>query len=183
MRRVSVVERDGVRSFPVVACPSVRYATAADRLKYDIVQSIRTRTLLKQAHPQKNLAGRFHFRAPGEMVSGCCDHPEWLEHTHEIAGRCQFEFPFGLPQFPIFNSPGECSSREFLRRLVLEGFHRRYHGRRIVSDTGAAVSLEQVRTQAVQFVGQSLLLGDSDINLLTVERALGLRGLGGTGGG
>jgi hypothetical protein len=37
-------------------------------------------------------------------------------------------------------------------------------------------------TQAVQFVGQSLYIGDSDINLLTVERALGLRGLGGAGG-
>jgi hypothetical protein len=38
-----------------------------------------------------------------------------------------------------------------------------------------------METQAVQFVGQSLYLGDSDINLLTVERALDLRGLGGTG--
>ncbi|MHB8643539.1 MAG: glycosyltransferase family 39 protein [Gaiellaceae bacterium] len=34
-----------------------------------------------------------------------------------------------------------------------------------------------LETQAVQFVGQSLYIGDSDINLLTVERALGLRGL------
>jgi hypothetical protein len=34
-----------------------------------------------------------------------------------------------------------------------------------------------LQTQAVQILGQSLYLGDSDINLLTVERALGLRGL------
>jgi len=34
-----------------------------------------------------------------------------------------------------------------------------------------------LETQAVQFVGESLYIGDSDINLLTVERALGLRGL------
>jgi hypothetical protein len=34
-----------------------------------------------------------------------------------------------------------------------------------------------LQTQAVQLVGESLYLGDSDINLLTVERALGLRGL------
>jgi hypothetical protein len=34
-----------------------------------------------------------------------------------------------------------------------------------------------LQTQAVQLVGQSLLLGDSDINLVTVEHALGLRGL------
>jgi hypothetical protein len=34
-----------------------------------------------------------------------------------------------------------------------------------------------LQTQAVQLVGQSLYLCDSDINLLTAERALGLRGL------
>ena len=38
-----------------------------------------------------------------------------------------------------------------------------------------------LETQSVQFVGEDLFLGDSDINLLTVERALGLRGLGGLG--
>jgi len=38
-----------------------------------------------------------------------------------------------------------------------------------------------LETQSVQFVGEDLYLGDSDINLLTVERALGLRGLGGLG--
>jgi hypothetical protein len=38
-----------------------------------------------------------------------------------------------------------------------------------------------LQTQAVQLVGQSLYLGDSDINLLTVERALGLRGLDAAG--
>ncbi|MDX6411613.1 MAG: mannosyltransferase [Gaiellaceae bacterium] len=38
-----------------------------------------------------------------------------------------------------------------------------------------------LQTQAVQFVGQRIYIGDADINLLTVERALGLRTLGGTG--
>jgi hypothetical protein len=39
-----------------------------------------------------------------------------------------------------------------------------------------------LETRAVQFVGEDLFIGDSDINLLTVERALDLRGLGGIGG-
>ena len=39
-----------------------------------------------------------------------------------------------------------------------------------------------LQTRAVQFVGEDLYIGDSDINLLTVERALDLRGLGGIGG-
>jgi hypothetical protein len=44
-------------SFPSVACPPIRYAAAADRLKFNIVQSIRTRTLLAQEHPGKQLTG------------------------------------------------------------------------------------------------------------------------------
>jgi hypothetical protein len=39
--------------FPSVACPSIHYATPAERQRYDIVQSIRTLTLLPQRHPEK----------------------------------------------------------------------------------------------------------------------------------
>jgi len=39
-----------------------------------------------------------------------------------------------------------------------------------------------LQTQAVQHLGQDLLLGDADINLLTVERGLGLRSLAAAGG-
>jgi hypothetical protein len=38
-----------------------------------------------------------------------------------------------------------------------------------------------LETQSVQFVGKDLYIGDADINLLTVDRALALRGLGGLG--
>ncbi len=39
-----------------------------------------------------------------------------------------------------------------------------------------------LQTRAVQFIGQDQFIGDSDINLLTVERALDLKNLGGVGG-
>ena len=42
-----------------------------DRMKYDIVQSIRTLTLLRQEHPAKRLDGRLHFRTPAEMAAAC----------------------------------------------------------------------------------------------------------------
>jgi error-prone DNA polymerase len=113
-------------SFPVVACTATHYALPADRLKYDIVQSIRTLTLLRQAHPGKRLEGRFHFRTPAEMAAACQAHPEWLAHSLEIADRCQFEIPFGKPQFPPFVPPDGSTARAFLHRLVWEGLRRRY---------------------------------------------------------
>jgi len=152
---------------PVVACPSIRYATPDDRLKFDIVQSIRTRTLLRQAHPLKNLGGRFHFRTPMEMAAGCQGHSDWLQHTQEIAERCQFDLPMGKPQFPAFHTPDGSSSREFLRHLVLEGLHRRYHGRRLVSDTGAAVCPQTVRAQIETELAIIGDVGYEDLFLIT----------------
>jgi len=152
---------------PVVACPAIHHASAADRGRYDIVQSIRTLTLLRQAHPEKRLTGRRHFRSPAEMLAGCREHRDWLEHTRELADRCRFEFPFGTPQFPAFVPPDGSSSRQFLGRLALEGLRRRYHGRRIVSDTGGAMPLSQVQSQLEAELSIIAEVGYEDLFLIT----------------
>ena len=111
---------------PVVPILPVHYATAADRWKFDIVQSIRTLTLLRQPHPDKLAGGNWHFRAPTEWRDLFGRHPELIEHTGEIADRCDFSFRFGQPQFPPFHPPDGSESREFLRRLVFAGLRARY---------------------------------------------------------
>ena len=112
--------------FPVVACPAIHYALPADRMKYDILQSIRTLTLLREQHPEKQMDGRLHFRTPAEMAPACKEHPEWLANSLELADRCNFEIPFGKPQFPAFEPPNSSTPREFLRQLVFDGLRRRY---------------------------------------------------------
>ncbi len=121
-----VRSRDAVAEFPSVACPEARYAAPEHRRRFDIVQSVRTLTLLQQAHPEKQSRGRLHLRTRDEMGTACQEHPEWLRHTWEIADRCNFEFPFGKPQFPDFRPPDGSTPREFLRRLVAQGLQRRY---------------------------------------------------------
>jgi len=119
--------KESVRpTYPVVACPAVHYGTPHDRLKYDILQSIRTLTLLRQPHPAKRSGGAYHFRTPAELTAACKDHPDWLAHSLEIAERCNFEIPFGQPQFPPFIPPDGSSAHEFLKRLVMDGLRRRY---------------------------------------------------------
>ncbi|NDJ15508.1 MAG: fused DNA polymerase IV/DNA polymerase III subunit alpha, partial [Acidobacteriia bacterium] len=102
------------------------YAGAAERWKFDVVQSIRTLTLLKQQHPEKRLNGEFHFRSPQNVSHGRHFTPELLANTLELADRCNFELPLGKPQFPAFNTPDGSTSPQFLRRLVEEGLRRRY---------------------------------------------------------
>ncbi len=121
-----VTAREMSADFPAVAGPAVHYATSEERRHYDILQSIRTLTLLRQEHPEKRAGGRFHFRSPAELAGSCRDHPDWLRHTREIAERCEFALPFGKPQFPAFVPPDGSTASEFLRRLVEAGARRRY---------------------------------------------------------
>ena len=158
----AVLKREGA-----VACPAVHYATPEDRRRYDILQSIRTLTLLEHEHPGKRHGGRYHFRTPVEMATGCSAHPEWIRVTHEIAARCEFEFPFGKPQFPAFKAPDGLSSKEFLRQLVLDGLRRRYADKRISSETGADAPFAQVRAQIEEELSIIADVGYEDYFLIT----------------
>ena len=84
-----------------VAVLPVHYAERDDRWKWNIVQSIRTRTLLRQAHPGKLLDGDFHLRTPAEMTTIFRDFPDVVTNTLELAERCPFELPLSAPQFPV----------------------------------------------------------------------------------
>ena len=90
---------------PCVASFPIHYEQPADRWKYDVVQSIRTLTLLRQPHPEKRLDGEYHFRPPAEMRQLFAAHPELLAHSREMADRCSFTFSLGKPQFPGYTPP------------------------------------------------------------------------------
>ncbi len=111
---------------PCVASLPVHYELPSDRWKYNLVQSIRTLTLLRQEHPAKRLTGAYHFRADAEMRRLFQSAPDLLAHSVEIADRCSFQFTFGKPQFPSYTPPDGSSPGAFLRRLALEGLRRRY---------------------------------------------------------
>jgi DNA polymerase III alpha subunit/nucleotidyltransferase/DNA polymerase involved in DNA repair len=111
---------------PCVASLPIHYELPSDRWKYDIVQSIRTLTLLRQAHPGKRLKGDYHFRTPSEMQKLFAAHPELLAHSLEIAERCSFTFSMGKPQFPSYPAPGGFTPAAFLRHLAMDGLRRRY---------------------------------------------------------
>ena len=116
-------------NYPALFAAPVHYEAAADRWKYDIVQSVRTLTLLRQEHPQKSLDAAFHFPTENEIASALKLRPEasiLLDRTFELADRCEFQIPFGPPQFPHYKPSDGSTAHEFLRKLVMEGLRRRY---------------------------------------------------------
>jgi DNA polymerase III alpha subunit/nucleotidyltransferase/DNA polymerase involved in DNA repair len=113
-------------TLPRVVSLSIHYAQPADRWKYDVVQSIRTLTLLRQPHPAKRLEGQYHWRTARELQPLVARHPELSAHTFELAERCNFAFSLGQPQFPAYPTPDGFTPAAFLRRLVMDGLQRRY---------------------------------------------------------
>ena len=117
------------------------------------------------------------------------DHAKLAAHCKSLIARgCPGVTPFGTTgEGPSFSTAerkeanqriyaaNEAAAVYFHGLLMNSPNVRRYVAQRGVTDDTIREFLLQ--TQAVQLVGQSLYLGDSDINLLTVERALGLRGL------
>jgi DNA-directed DNA polymerase III PolC len=117
---------DRATGLPAVPVLPVHYAVPGDRGRLEVLQAIRTRTLLRQAHPEKLGPGHFHFRTATEVARLFAGRDDLLAHTVEVAERCQFEVKVGPPQFPAFVPPDESTAHEFLRRLVVAGAERRY---------------------------------------------------------
>jgi DNA-directed DNA polymerase III PolC len=126
--------------WPCVWMQPVHYARPDDRWKFEILQSVRTLTLLRQAHPEKVLGAEWHWESAAGFGEWFKDYPELAGWSRELAERCGgFELPLGPPQFPAFRPPDGSSAREYLRRLVFEGMERRYgnaEGRRQKAEGG-----------------------------------------------
>ena len=111
------------RRVPIAAAADTRYLEPSEWLKYDILQSMRTLTLLGQPHPEKLPPGRYHWHSPEEIARYFGGLPQALQNTLRIAERCQFDFELGdirFPQFPCDNPV------ELLRAKVQAGLEHRY---------------------------------------------------------
>ncbi len=109
----------GLILVPTDTFPEIRYLSPGDRVRYDIVQSIRTLTLLKERHPAKH-HGDFSWPDTADLP------PEQLQRAADIADRCVFDFDFQTLRFPRYTPPDGSTPPAMLRRLAEEGLARRY---------------------------------------------------------
>ncbi|NDG73028.1 MAG: fused DNA polymerase IV/DNA polymerase III subunit alpha, partial [Proteobacteria bacterium] len=86
-----------------------------DLLHLRILESIRTLTLLDEAHPGKSRDAFFI--------------PDANADDERIGGECGFAFEFGELFFPRFDPPEACTPHEFLARLAVRGLAERYGAR------------------------------------------------------
>lgn len=67
-----------------------------------------------------------HFLSPQEMKHRFASFPEALSATFEIAERCRFDFPLGVPRMPTVPLPEGVSAAEHLREKAYSGAQTLY---------------------------------------------------------
>ncbi|MEX1071720.1 MAG: DNA polymerase III subunit alpha, partial [Anaerolineales bacterium] len=67
-----------------------------------------------------------YFPTDAEMQTRFVSHPHALEATEEIAARCTFELPLGVPDFPELELPNGQTPNEALREKAYAGARRLY---------------------------------------------------------
>ncbi len=146
--------------FPLVATAGAHYRAPEDRLRYDILSSMRTLTLLGQPHPMKLGAGNYHLHSPAEMERHFADLPQAIANTARIAERCRFDFELGDILFPEFKTPDGETPEAALRRLARCGVERRYADRPDRGEVYARLERELRVIEEVGYAGYFLIFAD-----------------------
>ena len=114
--------REGLILRPTGFLPQVRYGSPRDKPMFDILQAIRTLSLADEQNPAKR-TGIFHFPSGNDLAGS---YAEAARDSLEISEQCDFEFELGGLRFPRYQPKDGSTARSFLRRLTIEGAHRRY---------------------------------------------------------
>jgi DNA-directed DNA polymerase III PolC len=103
--------QSGLILVPAASQPEIRYRKPQDKVFFDILQSMKTLTLLHEPHAQKR-KGDFIFR-PGFSAE-------------DIVESCEFAFDFKTLRFPRYIPADGSTPAAMLYRLAHDGLRTRY---------------------------------------------------------
>ena len=112
------------QSVPLVAAHDVYYLKRDDALASDLVNKIRTASVLDREDGSYQMKD-FSFLPTARMKELFKDIPEALEHAAKIAGKCSLKLALGKAIFPTFPIPQGSTGDKELRVLAERGIPER----------------------------------------------------------
>ncbi len=117
MQKPSISQWDSINDFlleaskqldvPVVATNDVHFTHKEDSIAQDVLNCIRTNTIIQDPSRHKMESDEYYFKSPDEMQTLFKDIPQALSNTLEIARQCQVEFQLkDTKGQPIYHLPG-----------------------------------------------------------------------------
>ena len=111
---------------PLIATNDVHYVKKEDAKYQDILLCIQTGKTVNEDGRMRFPSDDFYLKSYEEMHEMFSYIPEALENTNKIAEMCNVEFEFGKLQLPKYDVPEGYTSQEYLRKLCLDGFEKKY---------------------------------------------------------
>jgi error-prone DNA polymerase len=116
----------GHHRLPVVATNAPLFATPDARQIADVFTCLRNHTHLDLAGSFLSLNSERHLKSAQQMGELFSDIPGAIANTMRVAERCSFRLQDLGYEFPEYPTPDGSSQEAFLRRVTIEGAHRRY---------------------------------------------------------
>ncbi|MFC1812194.1 DNA polymerase III subunit alpha [Thermodesulfobacteriota bacterium] len=113
-------------SIPLVATNDCHYLNREDVRAHDVLLCIQTGKTIHETNRLKFGTDQLYFKSKSEMYADFKNYPGAIDHTVDIAKRCNLEFDFNTYHFPKFETPKGQKIDELFEREVRDGFNRRF---------------------------------------------------------
>ena len=122
-RIIDMSERTGI---PLVVTNDCHYMRREDAETQEVLMCIQTGKTLDDENRMRMDTDQLYVKSEDEMLALFPGHADAVQRAHDIAMRCNVTFDFNTVHLPHFPVPeGETSDTQ-LRKLVEEGFAKRY---------------------------------------------------------
>ena len=126
---------------PIVATNDVHFTHKEDAIARDVLDCIRTNTILHEVSNRKTILNEYYFKSSEEMQKLFTDIPQAISNTLEIANKCQIEFQLenekGQPIYHLPSYPTQ-EERNLLEEITFQakqGLETRFsEGHQTISD-------------------------------------------------
>lgn len=111
-------------SIPLVASNDCHYLDKTDVRAHDVLLCIQTGKTVHETDRLKFRTDQLYVKSKDEMYAAFRDYPGALEHSVDIAERCNLEFDSKAYHFPKFEVAPEHTVDEIFEQKVRDGFKR-----------------------------------------------------------
>ncbi|MDA3862676.1 MAG: DNA polymerase III subunit alpha [Deltaproteobacteria bacterium] len=116
---------------PLVATNDCHYLNREDAFAQEILMAISQGKKITDENRMKHSIDELYLKSPEEMISAFSSVPEAITNTVKIAKACQVEIPNNQTRekpvyfLPVFDTPDNESSENYMRRVSREGLKQR----------------------------------------------------------
>ncbi|MDO4286565.1 MAG: DNA polymerase III subunit alpha [Eubacteriales bacterium] len=120
---IRIAEETGI---PLVATNDAHYTRKEDAKIQDVLMCIQTGKTVDDIDRMRFETDEFYLKSEEEMAALFPEYPEAISNTVKIVEQCNLDFTFGQYHLPSFAVPEGYTAEQYLQKLCMEGFDRRY---------------------------------------------------------